>query len=238
MKPALTLSAWLRWDVVQRLWRRIGPVERVVEIGPGRGAVGVRLAGRAAHYTGYEPDPASAAVAAERLRAVGGRVVNAALEPGDADADVVCAFEVLEHIDDDVAALQEWATRLKPGGWLLLSVPAFADRYGPTDAYVGHFRRYDPDLLRERLVAAGYEVVEVQPYGWGLGNALERARDAITRRKAAAASVAERTAASGRFLQPPDALGVVTAAVAAPFRLLQRTRPHAGVGLVALARKP
>lgn len=234
MRPALTLSAWLRYDVVARLLRRIGPVERVVEVGPGRGAVGVRLAERAAAYTGYEPDEASAAVAATRVNVIHGLLPS----PGAGDVDLLCAFEVLEHIDDDVAALRSWATHIKPGGWLLLSVPAFAERFGPTDAYVGHFRRYDPGILRERLVAAGLEPVEVRPYGWGLGNVLERVRDAITRRRTAAASVEERTAASGRFLQPPDALGVATAAAAAPFRLLQRARPDKGVGLVALARKP
>jgi SAM-dependent methyltransferase len=233
VKPALTLSAWLRWDVVARLWRRIGPVGKVVEVGPGRGAVGARLAERATTYVGYETDAASASVAAQRVPVVHGPLP----ETGHADADVVCAFEVLEHIDDDVGALRSWATHLKPGGWLLLSVPAFAERFGPTDAYVGHFRRYDPDLLRERLVAAGFEPVEVVVYGWGLGNALERARDAITSRKQAAATTAERTAQSGRFLQPPDALGVATATVAAPFRLLQRTRPQRGVGLVALAQR-
>jgi SAM-dependent methyltransferase len=234
MRPALTLSAWLRYDVVARLLRRVGPVERVVEVGPGRGAVGVRLAERAATYTGYEPDEASAAVAATRVDVVHGLLP----ESGAGDVDLLCAFEVLEHIDDDVAALRSWATHVKPGGWVLLSVPAFAERFGPTDAYVGHFRRYDPDILRERLVAAGLDPVELRPYGWGLGNVLERARDAITKRKTAAASVEERTAASGRFLQPPDALGVATAVAAAPFRLLQRARPDAGVGLVALARKP
>ncbi len=238
--PALPLNAWLRYDVVERMWRRIGPVERVVEVGPGRGAVSVRLSRNAREYVGYEPDPTSAAIASRRFAAAGrGTVVNHMLDPHDeaGTADVVCAFEVLEHIDDDVAALEAWATHLRPGGWLLLSVPAFAERYGPWDSHVGHFRRYDPDLLRERLVAAGYQPVEVRAYGWGLGNVLERARDAIARRRATAATVAERTAQSGRLLQPPDALGFATAAVAAPFRLLQRARPDAGVGLVALARK-
>jgi SAM-dependent methyltransferase len=232
VKPALTLSAWLRWDVVRRLLRKVGPVGRVVEVGPGRGAVAARLAGIAGHYAGYETDAESAAVARTRAD-----VTHGPLPAGDGTADLLCAFEVLEHLDDDLGALREWAAHLKPGGWLLVSVPAWGDRYGPTDAYVGHVRRYDPDLLRERLVAAGFEPVELRLYGWGLGNVLERARDAVTRRRTAATTTAERTARSGRFLQPPEALGVATAAAAAPFRLLQRTRPDAGVGLVALARK-
>jgi SAM-dependent methyltransferase len=238
MTPALTPSAWLRYDVVARLWRVIGPVERVYEVGAGRGAAGVRLARHAAEYVAYEPDATSASVAAQRFSAAGsGHVVNGTLTEGDADADVVCAFEVLEHIDDDVAALRLWASRLRPGGWLLLSVPAFAARYGAADEHVGHFRRYDPDLLRERLVAAGLEPVEIRLYGWGLGNALEAARNAVAKRRKAATTTEERTAGSGRFLQPPDAVGWLTAAATAPFRLLQRARPSSGVGLVALARR-
>jgi SAM-dependent methyltransferase len=214
--------------------RRVGPLSRVVEVGPGRGAVGARLATLCDGYVGYETDAESAAVAATRVP-----VVHSALPPdGGGHADLLCAFEVLEHVEDDLGALRAWATHVRPGGWVLLSVPAFADRFGPTDAYVGHFRRYEPDLLRERLAAAGLEPVDVRVYGWGLGNVLERARDAVVRRRTAAATVQERTAQSGRFLQPPDALGVATAAAAAPFRLLQRARPNAGVGLVALARKP
>jgi hypothetical protein len=50
----------------------------------------------------------------------------------------------------------------------------------------------------------------------------------------------EQTAASGRWLQPPDGVGWLTASVAAPFRLLQRpfTRTRLGTGLVAFARAP
>jgi SAM-dependent methyltransferase len=243
-RPALALNTWLRYDVVQRLWRRIGPVERIVEVGAGLGAVGVRLAENARHYTGYEPDATSAAVARSRFEKLGrGEVVVALLEenPAAGDADVLVAFEVLEHIDDDIAALRSWATHVKPGGWLMISVPGFQDRFGPFDTHVGHLRRYDPDLLRQRLLAAGLEPVEIRPYGWGLGYALEHARNLVAKRaaaKVASKSAAERTAGSARIMQPPDSIGFLTAAAVAPFRLLQRAQPDKGTGIVALARKP
>jgi SAM-dependent methyltransferase len=243
-RPPLTFNAWLRYDVVERLWRRIGPVERVVEAGAGMGGVGVRLAEKARYYTGYEPDEQSAAVARERFARLGrGEVVTGLLEthPSEGDADVLVAFEVLEHIEDDLAALKSWATHVKPGGWIMLSVPAFQDRFAAADKMAGHFRRYDPDLLRERLVAAGLEPVEIRPYGWGLGYALEHGRNLLAKRelaKTAGKSIEERTAGSGRLFQPPDAMGFATAAVVAPFRLLQRVQPDKGTGLIALARKP
>ncbi len=68
--------------------------------------------------------------------------------------DVVCSFEVLEHLEDDAAALAGWATFIKPGGHLIMSVPGFAERFGPMDENVGRFRRYSPADLRERICSA------------------------------------------------------------------------------------
>jgi hypothetical protein len=80
----------------------------------------------------------------------------------------------------------------------------------------------------------------VRQYGFPLGYALEAGRNLIGRRRLAAAparSVAERTAASGRLLQPASrARGAATRYGTAPFRLLQRSFPGTGTGLVVLAR--
>lgn len=60
---------------------------------------------------------------------------------------MVCAFEVLEHIEDDKEALAERVTDVRPGGQLVLSVPAFQERFEPMDRHAGHFRRYSPEEL-------------------------------------------------------------------------------------------
>lgn len=242
--PPLTTAAWLRVDAVRRALDRVRPA-RVLEVGAGRGAMGWRLARRASVYVGLEPDPASYAVAAERLAGVPGAEVRngdvGALAP-DELFDLVCAFEVLEHVEDDAGELRRWAAHLRPGGWLLLSVPAHQARFGPTDEAVGHVRRYDRAPLLATLGAGGFEAVEVTSWGAGAGHALEWARDRITTRRPApsTASQQERTAGSGRFLQPSSRVaGAVTAVAAAPGRLLQR--PFAGtdrgVGWVVLARR-
>ena len=57
--------------------------------------------------------------------------------------DYLLAFEVLEHITDDNKALMAWSRYLKPGGKILISVPAHARKYGKTDEVVGHVRRYE-----------------------------------------------------------------------------------------------
>jgi SAM-dependent methyltransferase len=236
----LAPNSWLRYDVVRRMLPADG-VTDVLEIGCGQGAFGARLAQRF-HYLGVEPDAASWNVASRRIGAIGrGEVRNVAVEAlGEERFDLVCAFEVLEHIEDDAAALKEWAARLRPSGWLMLSVPAHQRRYGPWDELVGHFRRCDPEAITTLLGDTGFAEIEIRQYGFPLGFVLEAARDVIGRRRLAGAanqSLAERTAGSGRQLQP--SAGLKTVAIrwgTAPFRMAQRAFPHTGTGLVVLAR--
>jgi SAM-dependent methyltransferase/glycosyltransferase involved in cell wall biosynthesis len=238
----LAPNAWLRYDLVRRMLPA-GGVTDVLEIGCGQGALGARLAQRY-RYLGVEPDNTSWAVAQRRISAVGrGEVRNVPVDAlGDERFDLVCAFEVLEHLEDDTTALKEWAARLRPGGWLMLSVPAHQRRFGPWDELVGHFRRYDPPALAALLANCGFGEIAIRQYGFPLGFMLEAGRDVIGKRRLAAAgakSVEERTAGSGRILQPSE--GLRTAAIrwgTTPFRLLQRPFPNTGTGLVVRARLP
>jgi SAM-dependent methyltransferase len=240
--PPLTPRAWLRWDVVSRQLAGVH-TPTVLEIGCGQGAMGARLA-RRGEYVGVEPDAASGAVAEARVTAAGGRVLHGdhTVVPAGTAYDLVCAFEVLEHIKDDTAALADWVGFVRPGGRLLLSVPAFRARYGPTDEQIGHYRRYDPDELGALLGAAGLVDVRVVVYGWPLGLAMEAVRNRVDRRRLAAVghlAPEERTAASGRTFQPPNAkVGLAVRVATTPFRYLQRLAPGRGTGLVALATHP
>src|SRR5689334_16378487 len=136
MNPPLTISGWLRYDVVRRVLRERS-VRTVLEIGPGIGALGVRLA-RSYEYVGAELDEASAKIAAAQLAAVGrGQIVVGGPESVSGTFDAVCAFEVLEHIEDDRGALAAWREKVKPTGVLVLSVPAWPERWGGHDVRVG-----------------------------------------------------------------------------------------------------
>jgi len=75
---------------------------------------------------------------------------------------------VLEHIDDDVAALRAVRAKLKPGGRLLVYVPAFAALYTSMDAKVGHVRRYTRATLSRSVTAAGFVIHDVR-YADSLG---------------------------------------------------------------------
>ena len=236
----LTPNAWLRYDVITHILP--AGVTDVLEIGCGQGSLGARLAQRY-RYLGVEPDRTSWTVAQRRISAVGpgGEVRNIPVDAlGTERFDLVCAFEVLEHIEDDATTLKDWSVRLRAGGWLLLSVPAHQRRYGPADELAGHFRRYDPEALTALLASCGFTDIEIRQYGFPLGYLLEAARNQIGRRRLAASgtqSLAERTAGSGRLLQPSGGMiGATTRWGTAPFRVLQRAFPNTGTGLVALAR--
>ena len=245
--PALTLNAWLRWDLVDPVVRSLPP-GRALEIGPGRGAVAARLVELGFHYTGAEMADAvrtsTAALLARRTATARMIATVDDLAPDDR-FDLVCAFEVIEHIEDDAAAMQAWADRLALGGTVVISTPADPERYAIFDEAVGHLRRYRTEELAELAQRAGLVDVHVQHYGAGLGDLLERGRNAILGRRltagggaAAGTSQLERTEASNSIAQPPDALGTATRLLTAPARRWQRGRPDRGPGLVLTARRP
>jgi SAM-dependent methyltransferase len=88
--------------------------------------------------------------AIERLNARGGLAVQGeigALPFSDKEFDLVCAFDVIEHTEDDRRAFGELSRVLKEDGVLIFSVPLHADLWTEFDDWVGHARRYDPPNL-------------------------------------------------------------------------------------------
>ncbi len=146
---------------------------RLLEIGPGAGALLADLAG-----LGFTCDAVESSEDAFRLASTlnTGPAVHLQHEPDPAWAetfDVLVACEVLEHIEDDRAALAQWRAWLQPGGHLILSVPAHARRWSATDVWAGHFRRYEKAGLRQLLETSGFAVEELECYGFPLSNLVE-----------------------------------------------------------------
>jgi len=77
--------------------------------------------------------------------------------------DSIVAMNVLEHIEDDVQALKDLAEVVRPGGHIVLFVPAYMQLYGEFDRKVGHFRRYTPKTIRTVVEAADLRVQKVRP---------------------------------------------------------------------------
>jgi len=74
---------------------------------------------------------------------------------GEGRHDAAVCLNVLEHLEDDLGALCSLAACLRPGGHLLLLVPAHPALYGPMDKMAGHFRRYTRSGLRAQFEGAG-----------------------------------------------------------------------------------
>jgi SAM-dependent methyltransferase len=228
----MTIHGWLRYDIFRRLLPE--GTQSILEIGAGKGSVGSLLAPDF-RYVGLEPDPESFAAASSQVNELG-IVVNTDADSFTSDElfDVVCAFEVLEHIADDRAALAQWRRHVKPGGWIFVSVPAGQRLFGPTDIRQGHFRRYGRDDLADVMAKAGLTQVRVVTYGFPIGYALVAGSNILARRRPHAAALEDRTAASGRWMQPSMKRASLMRLAAAPFRLIQRPfeSTKLGTGLV------
>ena len=78
--------------------------------------------------------------------------------------DLVTALDVIEHIDDDAAALAEVVRVLRPGGTFLATVPAHPWMWGRQDEISHHFRRYRRPELADRLAGAGFALERLTPF--------------------------------------------------------------------------
>src|SRR5213082_1511335 len=76
----------------------------------------------------------------------------------DESFDLVTGFDVIEHLDDDVAGLREMRRVLRPGGRVMVIVPAFMWLWGVQDDVSHHRRRYTLSSLRRVMTEAGFEV--------------------------------------------------------------------------------
>lgn len=89
----------------------------------------------------------------------------AALPFSDRAFDLVCAFDIVEHVDDDAAALSELARVAEPGAAFVLSVPLHESAWTAFDDFVGHRRRYEPRDLDAKLRHHGFAIERSAVYG-------------------------------------------------------------------------
>jgi len=151
---AVNYHAWLVSLVEQHLG------DNALEIGSGTGEYGATLSARGHSLTVSEAFGPSLIRLNERFagdeRVAARELVVPSVESGYYSS--VIAFNVLEHIPDDVAAVASMARLVRPGGAIMLFVPAFALLMSDYDRQVGHQRRYRSVGLRRLLKDAGLSV--------------------------------------------------------------------------------
>lgn len=153
------------------------PPGRVLEVGCSAGALLYDLAERGYTGVGVELSAKARSIARQALAGDESFRIESKVPEGPAQSfDLLVAFEVLEHIEDDVGALVSWLELLKPGGQVLISVPAHRRRWNVTDVLVGHYRRYDRTDVEALLRRVGLRIDKVSTIGWPASWVIERAR--------------------------------------------------------------
>jgi SAM-dependent methyltransferase len=131
---------------------------RILEVGCGTGH-NLEMLERFGHADGIEIDPAARDFAEQRL----GRPIGSAPLPElsgveDVSYDLVALLDVLEHVEEDQAALESLAKKLKAGGKILITVPAHPWMWSAHDEVNHHKRRYTRKTLRAAIEKAGLHV--------------------------------------------------------------------------------
>lgn len=131
-----------------------------IEIGSGLGDYALEWAPHFARFTATEADPGRLVALKERLGGQGTVAVRELLLPTDEvnTYSAAVSYNVLEHIDDHVAALRSMARLVRPGGRVVLIAPAFPFAMSPVDIATGHVRRYTKKSMRAALTEAGLTV--------------------------------------------------------------------------------
>jgi SAM-dependent methyltransferase len=162
--PQLEETFWFRErsGLIDWALRKYFPrAKTVFELGCGTGVVLAALHARRPELTlaGGDPFPAGLAVARLRVPDVPLYQLDGRRLPFEEEFDVVGAFDVLEHVEDDNRMLAQMFQAAKPGGGILLSVPQHPWLWSPADDFARHRRRYTSRELIERVEHVGFRVV-------------------------------------------------------------------------------
>jgi SAM-dependent methyltransferase len=162
-------SFWFRSRnrlIVWALDRYFPRARSMLEIGCGTGYVlsGVAAARPAMTLAGAELHPQGLRFARERVPQAAFVQLDATRMPYDGEWDVVGAFDVLEHIEDDEAALAGMIAATRAGGGVVITVPQHGFLWSQADDYARHARRYSRSELVEKVERAGLRVVRATSF--------------------------------------------------------------------------
>ena len=230
-------SFWFRSRnelIISTLGRAFPGASTFLEVGCGTGFVlrGLHLARPDLVLTGAELSADGLKVARERLPDVRLLELDVLAMPFEEAFDVVGAFDVIEHVEDDARALAGLLQAVRPGGGVLLTVPQHRWLWSAFDEVAGHHRRYSRDGLFAKLERAGFVDIRLTSFVTLLLPAM-----LASRLRYPAGSKEFDLERSLRL--PPLAERICEIAMRVERRLIEaRVRLPAGGSLLAAARRP
>lgn len=205
----------------------------ILEIGCSGGPMLQRLAKQGyTDLTGIDVSESGIAVAQQRGIPNVSCMDGADLKFADNSFDLVIASDVLEHIEDEAMALREWTRVLRPGGQLLVFVPAFPFLWSSHDVINHHFRRYTAAQLRASMQRANLQVLR-SSY-WNVGLFFPTAAVRLIKRFM---PVDKAAAQDDLFKASPMVNTILRGLITAENRVLRSINAPVGVSVFALARK-
>ena len=162
-------SFWFRSRnrlIVWALERHFPTARSLLEVGCGTGFVAAGIAQAVAPLTLAAGDAQSSGLAFARDRLPQARLyqVDARSLPFDREFDVVGAFDVIEHLDEDERVLAQMWRAVRPGGGVLITVPQHRWLWSAEDVAGGHKRRYSRRELVQKVQRAGFAVERVTSF--------------------------------------------------------------------------
>jgi len=203
---------------------------RILEVGSGTGG-NLMMLSRHGDVSALEMDENARKLSLEKTQ---GRVTIRAGNcphdipfPGE-QFDLICMFDVLEHIDEDVQTLAALRNHLAPGGRMLVIVPAYQWLWSAHDVFLHHKRRYTASALRRVLTEGGLSVDRITYF-----NTLLLPLAIVARLKD---RIASRKRSSGTKVPASFINSALYAIFSSERRMLASFNLPAGISLIGIAR--
>lgn len=208
-----------------------------LDAGCGTGEFSIELAARGWRVVGFDPSEYAIEIARKAAEHVGQEVdfVVAGAEDfaRSEKFNLVLSVDVLEHIEDDGAAMAKLASFVGPSGALVVTVPMDPALWSAADEFSGHFRRYTRESFTELARGAGLLVEEMACYGYPFTRLMWRMKRRIPSADSRVVEASESGGSLGRLTA--RAVSRVAVGLTSVDRLF--TGARSGVGLVAVCRK-
>jgi SAM-dependent methyltransferase len=141
-----------------------------IEVSAGLGDYAAEWRVQVPRLTVTEADPGRLLALKERFADDAGVTVRELMLPNEETGrhSAAVSYNVLEHIEDDIGALKTMRALVRPGGYVIIVVPAFPFAMSPVDVATGHVRRYTRKTMRAAMTEAGLHIETVR-YANSLG---------------------------------------------------------------------